>query len=254
MDGKNRTIFALLIAVIIAVAVISSFGLSLLGGTPAVSLPDMSAMPSQSSVPSGDAPLGDYVKVAVTADTVQSVIVTLTRPESYSRQVLTETFGNGTAVGTVNADVITDEGWTQVTASLKSGQVEHSLIGEKDFYLWYNRDKQAQHYDADGATADLAQHIPTYEDVLALEKTSITATGYEERGGIACIYVETYVEELGQYERYWVSVNTGLLVSSETVKDERLVYRMTAYEVVVPAVPGTVFSLPDGTVIHRVGG
>ncbi|MEG1578024.1 MAG: hypothetical protein RRY64_00060 [Oscillospiraceae bacterium] len=254
MDGKNRTIFALLIAVIIAVAVISSFGLSLLGGTPAVSLPDMSAMPTQSSAPSGGAPLGDYVKVEVTADTVQSVIVTLTRPESYSRQVLTETFGSGTAVGTVNADVIADGGWTQVTSVLEDGQVEHSLIGESDIYLWYNRNRQVQRYRADSSSADLAQHIPTYEDVLALEKTSITATGYEERGGVACIYVETYMDELDQYERYWVSVNTGLLVSSETVKDERLVYRMTAYEVVVPAVPGTVFALPDGTVIHKVGG
>ncbi|MEG0755736.1 MAG: hypothetical protein RR450_05015 [Oscillospiraceae bacterium] len=254
MDGKNRTIFALLIAVIIAVAVISSFGFNFFGGTPSVALPDMSAMPTQSDTPSGGAPLGDYVKVEVTADTVQSVIVTLARPESYSRRVLTETFGNGTAVGTVNAEVLADAGWTQVTATLQNGQTEHSLVGESDLYLWYNHEKKVQHFKADGASADLAQRIPTYEDVLALEKADITATGYEERGGVACIYVETYVDELGQYERYWVSVNTGLLVSSETVKDERLVYRMTAYEVVVPAVPGTVFALPDGTAIHKVGG
>ena len=44
------------------------------------------------------------------------------------------------------------------------------------------------------------QRIPTYEDVLKLETDSITAAGYEEKNGEACVYVEVSVPELSQVE------------------------------------------------------
>ena len=94
------------------------------------------------------------------------------------------------------------------------------------------------------------RRIPTYEDVLALEQEAIAAAGYEERGGLACIYVETTPNELGYTERYWVSVNTGLLVSAERLDGEELVYRMTAYAVEYQFSDDGVFELPDGTVLH----
>lgn len=108
---------------------------------------------------------------------------------------------------------------------------------------------------ADGHSADLeGQRIPTYEDVLELEQDAIAAAGYEEKGGLACIYVETGEDALGYVEKYWVSVDSGLLVCAEQWKGEELTYRMTSYAVSTDRTLFglTEFALPDGTVLHTV--
>ncbi|MFR4559848.1 MAG: hypothetical protein ACLT5P_00590 [Flavonifractor plautii] len=108
---------------------------------------------------------------------------------------------------------------------------------------------------ADGHSADLeGQRIPTYEDVLEMEQDAIAAAGYEEKGGLACIYVETGEDALGYVEKYWVSVDSGLLVCAEQWKGEELTYRMTSYAVSTDRTLFglTEFALPDGTVLHTV--
>lgn len=53
-------------------------------------------------------------------------------------------------------------------------------------------------------------------------------------------------------ERYWVSVDSGLLVSAESERDGALRYRMTAYSPVQsPCPPSASFQLPDGTTLHN---
>ena len=57
--------------------------------------------------------------------------------------------------------------------------------------------------------------------------------------------------ELGYTERYWISVDSGLLVAAETEKDGEVVYAMTARDVVSPLDETQgIFVLPDGTVLH----
>ena len=89
--------------------------------------------------------------------------------------------------------------------------------------------------------------------MLDRDPADIAAAGYEERGGLACVWAETVPDGLGYTERYWVAVDSGLLVSAETTLDGALVYRMTAYAVERPAPAGTAFELPNGTVLHTVG-
>lgn len=254
MNGKNRTILALLIAVVMVAAVFAGFGMNFFRATPSVDLPAITGGGDPAGETADPGQLGDYVRVDVTADTVQSVIVTLNRPESYSRAVTVETYGAGGTQGVTTAQVLTDGGWTFVSAQLPSGETEHTLVGEGRLYIWREGDSVWKDYPADSLSADLAQRIPTYEDVLAVERSSITDTGYEYKGGLECVFVEVRQEELGYLERYWVAVDTGLLVAAETLKDETVVYRMTSYEVVVPAPLGTQFTLPDGTVLHTTGG
>ena len=132
--------------------------------------------------------------------------------------------------------------------------MEHSIIeetgeGEGTLYLWYNNDREYRSYPADRWSADLSQRIPTYEDVLALERDSITDTGYEEKSGTPCIYVEVEDPELHYRQRYWVSVSDGLLVAAETVKDGQVVLSASASG--MESTEGTAFTLPDGTVLHR---
>lgn len=253
MERKKRNLMVVLIAAVIVVAMLSSFGLRLfVPDTAKIVLPT----PAASAAPGGD-PGADsgVVLVDVTPETVQAVIgETLTRPESYLRTVTIEDFWGEGESGVTTAQVWVDGGWTMTEASLPGGAVRHTIVGDGRFWLWYSGDRTPVTGPADSRSADLeGQRIPTYEDVLDLETADIAAAGYEERGGLACIYVETAPDALGYVERYWVSVDSGLLVSAETAQDGVLTYRMTAYAVERPAPAGTDFALPDGTVLHTVG-
>ena len=106
---------------------------------------------------------------------------------------------------------------------------------------------------AEPPSAGLAQHIPTYETVLDADPEQITGTGYDDsRGGIPCIYVEVSAPGGERVDRYWISVESGLLISSETLEGEELLYRMTAYSPIQSCPSGTTFQLPDGTVLHSI--
>lgn len=250
MERKKRNLLVVLIGIVIAVAMLSSFGLGLFApDTAKIVLPTPEASVEPGAEPGAESGL---ILVDVTPETVQSIIgETLSRPERYARQVTIEDFWGDGESGTTTARVWVDGGWTRTSASLPGGTVRNTIVGDGQFWLWYDGDRTPLTGPADEDSADLeGQRIPTYENVLALEQEAIAAAGYEERGGLACIYVETTPNELGYTERYWVSVNTGLLVSAERLDGEELVYRMTAYAVEYQFSDDGVFELPDGTVLH----
>ena len=257
MEQKNKVIFALLIAVVIAAAILASFGPNLFQAkTPRVNLPEQTA-PASSQEPDTSEIGGPFVPVEVTADTVQSVIATLERPVNYSRILLLDTF-SGDRQYTASAQVWVDGGWTRVdlTQQNQPRGTQHTIVGPDRFYRWYGADHEAVEGSADQWDADLAQRIPSYQDIIDLDKADITATGYVEKEGLSCVYVEVAVDGLGYAERYWVSLSSGsngLLMFSETLKDGAVVLRMTSRAPESPVTAEDVFTLPDGTVLHQSG-
>ena len=256
MEDKNRTIFVVLIAFVIVVAVFSSFGLGFFAPTtPEVYLPKVTGQPENEPGPGSTADPERYTRVEVTPDTVQDVIRTMVplQPESYHRTVEVRTsLGNG-AMGITTNQVWVDFGWTMVEALWPSGVTEYTLVGEDRVYRWFSGDQSYKTWEGGARDADMAQRIPTYEDVLDLDKASITDTGYENKGGLPCVYVEVAENELGNRERYWISVETGLLVAAETQKGEETLLLMNSDAVERPVQPGMRFSLPDGKVLHTGG-
>ena len=246
MERKKRNIVVVLIAAIIAVAVLSSFGLGLFApDTAEIVLP--SAGPSQT--PGGE---GDAVRVEVTPETVQSVIATLARPESYGRTVTIQDFWEEEELGTTTAQVWVDRGWTRTDAVWPGGTLRSSIVGDGQFWVWYGGGDEVLTGPADGSSADLeGQRIPTYETVLELEASSITAAGYQALDGLGCIYVETDTGE-GHTARFWVDDDSGLLVRAEQLTGGQVVYRMTAAALERPAPSNASFTLPDGTVLHQI--
>jgi len=252
LEEKKRMLLAVLISAIILLAVLYSFGLNLFSSTPDIVV----ATPAPSAAPSAGAGVGDGggIPVAVTPETVQAVIADLSRYESYSRTITIRYHWGEDGVGTVTAQVRADGGWARCDTILSGGMEEHSILGEDTLWLWYDdRESHASGPAAEGL-ADLMQYIPTYEDVLELEPAAILSAGYEEKGGLPCIRVEVEREELGYRERYWISVDSGLLVCAETEKEDRVVYTMSSYEVSSPMADATAFLLPDGTALHSPGG
>ena len=249
MDSKNRLFIVIAVIVIIVGAMFTSFGRNLfILNTPEVILPSSSA---QSGVSSGDPDGSDalFRPVEVTPDTVSGVVATLARPTSYYQELAVETFWAEGASST-QVQVWVDGGWYHSRQALPSGVIRHDLVGDGTLYYWYEGSRQFETAPADERSFDLAQHIPTYETVVQLEPEQIADAGYEIYGETPCIYVEVAGED-GPTERYWVSVDSGLLVAAERREGDTLVYRMTTpVPLQTPCPADGEFSLPDGTLLH----
>lgn len=253
MENNKRNILVVLIAAVIGVAVLASFGLNLFFSPdlPPIVLPEPAATEEPGDDPNNQGSTG-LVRVEVTPETVQSVIATLARPDSYYREITLEDYWGTDGRGVTTAKVWVDGGWTRTEAAWPGGTVRTSIVGDGTVWWWYGGDREAVSAPADERSADLeGQRIPTYENVLALDTASITAAGYEEREGLSCVYVEVAENSLGYRDRYWVAVESGLLVAAETLDGDRPVSSMSSYAVERPVPPDTSFELPDGTVLHR---
>lgn len=250
MEKKKMTMFAVLIAVLIVGAMLFSFGLTRLsGGTPAVRLPQITEgdTPGQNSAsPGGATAGGNYLRVEVTPETVQGVIATLTRSESYSRVVNVETLLEGSKIGETSVSCWVTRGYTAARMRV-GGKVRHSITGNGKLYVWYEGDGTWYEGALGGLSPDILQRIPTYEDVLKVDKGDIEGAGYQMLEGVPCIYVEVAEDELGYTEAYWISVESGLLVCSETRKGGKVVWRMSSFGVEIPMPSNAPFVLPDGT-------
>lgn len=244
-------IAAAIVALIVA-AMFASFGRFLFAAnTPSVVLPSSSAGTGDTSGLGSEGQ--NYQRVEVTTQTVTGVVATLARPTSYYRELTVETFWTGGSFSS-RVQVWADGGWSHSLQTLPSGIVRHDLTGEDTLYYWYDGSAQYESTPADEKSSDLAQHIPTYETVLDLKPEEILQAGYELRGELPCIFAEVQRSRSQQLMRFWISVDSGLLVSAEAEENGQIVYRMTAYSPVQSPCPtdGS-FSLPDGTVLHTAG-
>lgn len=251
MEQKNRLIFVVAIVALIAGAMFTSFGRSLFAlNTPSVVLPSSSNGTGDVSRP-GESEQ-NYQRVEVTPQTVAGVVATLARPASYYRELTVETFWEGGSSAS-QVQVWADGAWSHSRQTLPSGITRHDLTDGETLYYWYEGTQQYAQAPADERSSDLAQHIPTYEAVLELDPEEILSAGYEAHGDLPCILAEVRPAGSRQLQRFWISVDSGLLVSAEAEEAGQVVYRMSAYAPVQSPCPGDAsFALPDGTVLHTV--
>ena len=239
MDENNRRVLVAAIAITVLAAVFVSFGLPALAGrTPQVTLAELDQ-------PAAEEPGQQLLPVEVNPDTVQSVIATLSRPESYSRSLTVTLYWGDSGSGEQQVELWADSGWTK-TAITSSGGIQHRLVGDGKLCLWYEGDKAWKEAPANDRTGDLAQRIPTYEDVLEANKNDITEASYVTKEGRDCVYVEVRQGE-DRSDRYWIETATGLLAFCETLEGEKTVYAMKETDYTAPISDFSVFALPDGS-------
>ena len=229
--------------VILVVLVVLLMLMSNLRRSTRVVLPDTSTTAEDSELPPDG---GELTVVEVTPETVQAAIATLHRPEAYSRSVTVEYLWNGGSSST-EMSVFVSGGWTRTDRTLANGQVRHTVTNGESTYIWYNSETEVFSGPAGTISPDMEQAIPTYEDVLALQPERIAQADYRMVSDVRCIYVETAEDDWGYTQRYWVSVDTGLLVVAERLQDGETVYRMAALAVDQTAPDEKLFTLPDGT-------
>ena len=203
-----------------------------------------------SSSDASDAALDDSAvgRIAVRPDTVQSAIATLERPARYSRAITIERYYSGGS-GVDRSSVSVDGAWMRVDTEQASGAQSHTISNGERTWVWYGGSK-LWYESASAFTADEEQGIPTYENILHLEKQRIAAADYRLLDTVDCIFVETAVDDGGYVERYWVSVNDGLLCAAEKLQGEDVVYRMAGMTIDTTAPDADVFTLPGGTVLR----
>ena len=188
-------------------------------------------------------------RVTVRPDTVQSAVATLARPARYTRSITIERYYTGGS-GVDRSTVSVDGAWTRTDTEEASGELSHTVTNSEKTWLWYGSGKE-YFESAASFTADEEQGIPTYEDILRLDKKRIAAADYRLLDTVDCIFVETAADDGGYIERYWVSVSDGLLCAAEKLQGEDVVYRMAGMSVDSGNVAEDAFTLPDGTVLHE---
>ena len=178
-----------------------------------ITLPEEGSSPGQTEDDT-NASGGDALTViAVTPETVQTAIETLTRPRQYSRVIRVEQLWDGGS-GSFETTVTVSGRWTRTDRSLSDGQVRHTITDGEITYIWYGSESSVYSAPAGDITPDDEQAIPTYETIL-----------------------------------YWVSVETGLLVASERLLEGETIYRMASLTADLSTPSTDRFILPDGTVL-----
>ncbi|MFR6380611.1 MAG: hypothetical protein ACLUNZ_13365 [Evtepia sp.] len=125
MEQKNRTILVVAIAVTVLVAVFVSLILpTLTNRPPEVVLPSV-----EQDIPGAEGKA--FLPVEVTPDTVQKVIASLSRPESYYRQLTVGLYWNGGSGGS-QVEIWADGGY--VRTAISAGDItQYRLVGTESF-------------------------------------------------------------------------------------------------------------------------
>jgi hypothetical protein len=238
-------IAALFVAVFVAIVILSSY----LGADDGeVTLPTVSQTADTSTTADPTPP----DRVEVNADTIQAVVATLSRPGTYSRAIIVESFWADGSV-THNIAVAVDQGVTSLRMHPPASAEKRIIVTPDTLYIWYDGDFAPYVGDAGSPgdalrAADEWQMLVTYEDVLALDPGDIIEAGYVDYGGEDCVYAVHRSPLLGYTTRYYVSLELGLVVGAE--EHDRygsLVYSMLSDECAVGVADPSAFLLPNGT-------
>ena len=211
--------------------------------TPAVKLPELQDhLPEQT----GAAIPQELVLVEVNPQTVQSVIATLDRPESYSRSIRINTYWDGGS-STSLIRIWAKNSLVRMNV-LGMGEEKNLLLEDNTLILWYGNDTSRlfTYRGDDPHLADSLQRIPTYEDILTLDPSAIRDAGCATTAeGKWQIVVAAVDQDFGYLNTYYISLETGLLEAAEQWDGETCVYSMSAGEADLSAPDDQLFLLPE---------
>ncbi|MCL2402262.1 MAG: hypothetical protein FWC90_06425 [Oscillospiraceae bacterium] len=234
---------AIFCAVAIGIMLITMF---FRGDSVAFELPEM-AQPAVQTPNAGD---DNLIHVGVTPETVQAVIgETLSRPETYSRDITIESFWEDGGRAVTNIRTSVTGGATSLIVHLPDGAERRIIVAQDRLYIWYGGDSVFYEGPLSGGdrAADEWQMLPTYEDVLLLSTEDIIYAGFTTFNGDDAIYVVYRSPLFGFIRRYYISIELGLLIGVEAFDETGTrIYRMTAGSTMVGDADSSAFILPNG--------
>jgi len=249
MSRKRMMAFSISVSVFLLLAITVSLFFSKPVRTPSAVLPTVT-LPGPGTTPSGPY-LEDVKKLEITTDNVQAVIEKLERPASYSQGVFLDTY---LEQGKVSYQVMVwakNKVFKTSSSRLGGDRVLNTIVTEDYLYIWYDNGPEYRRLKLGQGNpeqvADEYQKIPTYEDILLLDREDILEAGYADYEGEPCIHVKAKTGLLGYTYEYYVSARTGLLVRAETYDGEKLIHSTTAGSPNLSEPSDDMFRLPDGS-------
>jgi hypothetical protein len=206
-----------------------------------VILPETTALPTASG---GGEAEGGPALAEVTPETVQAVVRTLARPESYSRRMLVNSYWEG---GSRNwqIQVWQKNGVERIRITSGGEEDKNILLADDEVCIWYGDGPEIFRAPADAELlGDALQMLPRYEDLLSLDKSQIEEAGYVNLYGTWRIMAAVREQPTGCLMVYYISIETGLLEAAERRDGEKLVYRMTSEQADLSAPEDGMFLLP----------
>ena len=141
-----------------------------------ITLPEEGSSPGQAE--DTNASGGDALTViAVTPETVQTAIETLTRPRQYSRVIRVEQLWDGGS-GSFETTVTVSGRWTRTDRSLSDGQVRHTITDGEITYILNTSSLRFHEPDCAGA----ARIAPANRQETTANRELLLAQGYQPCG------------------------------------------------------------------------
>lgn len=249
MSRKKMMAFSITVSVFLMLAITISLFFSGKTKTPVAVLPT-AVVSSPGSTPAGP-DSDEFQLLEITIDNVQAVIESLSRPSSYLRAIILDTYLDQGKVSYHITAWVKNKVCKTSASRIGGNQVANTIVTEEYVYIWYGdeydyrRVKLGQ--ESPEQVADEYQKIPTYEEILLLDKEDILEAGYAEYESEPCIYVKANTGLLGYTYEYYVSARTGLLVLAETFDGDTLIHSTAAGSPNLSEPSDDVFRLPDGS-------
>ena len=163
--------------------------------------------------------------VEIDTGNVLSVIRAMDRPEQYYLEMDSTVYADGSSLTAHICHCVRGE--QSVTRRIRDGDrtARYLLRSGDTIRIWYEGGQDVYSGSVEDYSGDDAAGVPTYEEVLTSADRILSAK-YVMEDGRACIYVLTQDEALSYSRGYFIDVDTGLLVKSQTQKNGTLVYEM----------------------------
>ena len=249
MSNRRIAIAAVIAVAIILAIIIGTFVAGSSGDNAKIEVPEVSNGPDTQRSDTDGTDADGLNRVEVTADSVQEVIASLSRPASYTRDITVTTWSETSSAENRMKVSVKNEA---VSIVLNSEPEKHTVFAGDKLYIWYAGDSEAfvsaLSEDASAKTlSDELQMMVTYEDVLELDRASISDAGYVQKDGQLCIFVTYTSGQLGYTTTCYISSKLGLVVGAQRYDGGELVYEMKSGDCVTGVEDMSVFELPDGT-------
>ena len=244
MKRKRGTLFYLILAA--AALVTATLVVFLSPGTLPDTPPVILATPPVTVRPAAPTPEDSSGKsvISVTPDTVQTVLRTLSRSDSYSRTLTVERFwSGGVSVSEVNVWVWGDMCRLSIRSE-EQDRVRNVLLAGNEKWIWYSDSPNVYTGAAAADEADRWQSIYSYEKIGSLEVSQILDADFLDFGGEKCVYVRFSDGLLGYVSECYVSCSTGLLMGEDVFDGSRVIYTMRSSRPDISTPDTAVFSHP----------
>jgi hypothetical protein len=237
MKKKN-----LLLAIILALAaVIVSFVIIQWRSnieTPVISITE----PSESPQDSGNRDGNDRLEVS--PETVQTLIASLNRPDSYtSSYTITRYYSGGQASEEMT---VHHKGGKFRMIRLANNRTENAVVSNGEVHWWIDGAEalvSSSLADSGARVLDELASLVAYEGLLDVPAEDIYAASHETYKGENCIFVKYADSEAYTIELY-ISVDKRLLVEAEIFEAGTLIYRMQSVSTELTAPADEVFVPP----------